>query len=72
MLGNAFVYARPTRTTFSSADFVASGNVLADGYIYGEEWSSVGEDANTWTTTIPESNIWTTRTPGTNTWLQRG
>jgi hypothetical protein len=72
VLGNGELFVRPSRTTFAAGSFVASGDILVNGYIYGQEWSAVADEANTWTTVSPESNTWTTRTSGTNTWQRLG
>lgn len=72
VLGDGELYVFPQRTTLAAGSIIASGSLNAPGYIYGEEWSVVNDEANTWTTVSPESNVWTTVTPGTNTWQLRG
>ena len=72
IVGNGDIVVDPIKIVFSGGSITAAGLIAANGYIYGQEWSDVADDANTWTTVSPESNIWTTRTSGSNTWLQRG
>ena len=72
ILGNGEIVVNGQLIANKSATFFGISSVNATGYIYGQEWSAVADEANTWTTVSPESNVWTTRTSGTNTWLQRG
>lgn len=51
-----------------SAAFSGVGSANARGYIFGEEWSPVPDEANTWTTVPTESNTWTPVQAGQNTW----
>jgi hypothetical protein len=72
ILGDGEIIVGATLIAAGRAGITGVTSLGASGYVYGQEWSPVAEDANTWTTVSPESNVWTTRTSGSNTWLQRG
>jgi hypothetical protein len=67
-LGNGFLTSRANAIFATQSSVLALGTVLSSGYIVGEEWGAVSDEANTWTEAQLESNTWTERTAGTNVW----
>ena len=68
VLGNGELIASPILIASKSGAFSGNGFMSATGYIYGEEWNPVPDEANTWTIIPPESNTWTPVQAGQNTW----
>ena len=49
-----------------------SGNALvaANGFKFGEEWTTSGAGSETWTDVPAESTVWTEQNTGTDQWQQ--
>lgn len=70
--GDGVLVVNATQIPRTFVFFAATSRLTAIPYRIGEEWSQVGDEANTWTTVSPEANVWTIKPSGTNTWLQQG
>lgn len=72
VLGNGEIIVSANVTRLSEAKIIASVALVANGYIYGEEWNLVPDEASSWTDVPETPNVWTQQQPGQNTWQQIG
>jgi hypothetical protein len=72
VLGNGEIIVTANAIRSAQAGIAGGVALVANGYIYGEEWLVVPEDANIWTEIAENPNIWTEEQPGQNTWQQIG
>lgn len=67
-----FVATGASRIRHGQGSWSANGNVAANAYKFGEEWSTVGDEANTWTPVAAVNDLWTEQTAGNNQWQSIG
>lgn len=71
-LGNGEIIVTASAIRTVQAGISGGVALVANGYIYGEEWNLVPDEASSWTDVPETPNVWTQQQPGQNTWQQIG